>query len=270
VIAAVGFVGAGQLGEPMVKRLLSAGHAVHVYARRTEVRDRLRGYGASLVDCAGELADRTDIVISCVFSDSQLHEIAYGPDGLVAHAGPETILVSHTTGGVATLTDLAAASRLTVVDAPVSGTAQDIAAGVLTVMIGGTQGALNRIRPVLAAYASPIVETGGLGTALHLKLVNNLIFAANLDILSAATDLGKQLGIEPARLLDALAVCSGGSNVASHARTAGGVEVLMTGAGSYLRKDVEACVKAVDQAGADLGHLAVVLNGGPLAMGGLA
>jgi 3-hydroxyisobutyrate dehydrogenase-like beta-hydroxyacid dehydrogenase len=177
----IGFLGAGQLGEPMVNRLLGAGHEVLVYARRPDVRDRLAAQGATLADTVPELAAASDVLISCLFSDAQLLELGSGPDGFVANAKSDALFVSHTTGTVTTLQDLAATSptALEVLDAPVSGTADHIAKGELTVLVGGPSEAVERARPVLEAYANPIVATGALGSALSIKLINNLLFAAN-------------------------------------------------------------------------------------------
>ena len=263
----VGFIGAGQLGEPMVKRLLGAGHHVLVHARRHDVGDRLSNAGAALADSVADLSARSDVLISCLFSDAQLQEVAWGPDGLAANAKPGSVFVSHTTGSVSTLTSLAtAAPALAIVDAPVSGTAEDIAAGTLTVLVGGADDAVARVQQVLGAYAAPIVATGALGTALHLKLVNNLLFAANTQLIAAATKLGEQLGIEPTRLLDALTVCSAASTASAHVRRTGSLDAFAAGIAPFLRKDVAACLVAAQQAGADLGLLGSVVHAGPLSL----
>ena len=216
----VGFIGAGQLGEPMVLRLLGAGQPVLVYARRDEVRERLARHGAKLADSVADAAANSDILISCLFSDAQLREVGLGPDGFVANAKPAMVFVSHTTGTLSTLNALAASSAAppVILDAPVSGTADDIADGTLTVLVGGPADTVERVRPVLTAYADPIVATGELGTALGIKLINNLLFAANSQLVAAAAELGRSLGVSPARLLDALTVCSGGSKASMHAR----------------------------------------------------
>ena len=263
----IGFLGAGQLGEPMVKRLLGAGHRVLVYARRDEVRDRLRNEGAAVADSVADMTAQSDVLISCLFSDAQLQEVTAGPDGLATHAKPGSVFVSHTTGNVSTLTALAtAAEALTVVDAPVSGTAEDIAAGTLTVLIGGSADAIERAKRPVSAYASPIIATGELGTALHLKLVNNLLFAANTQLVAAASDLGQRLGIDPARFLDALAVCSAASTASSHVQRTGSLETFAAGVAPFLRKDVVACLAAAEHAGADLGLLGTVVEAGPLSL----
>lgn len=261
----VGFVGAGQMGEPMVRRLLAAGNAVHIYARRDDVRARLGQFGASIASSIADLAARSDVVISCVFSDEQLIDIASGPAGLLANADAGTVVVSHTTGRVDTVVAMAnSAPGISFVDAPVSGTAADVADGALTVLIGGDGAAIDRVAPLLSTYADPLVRTGPLGTALNVKLINNLLFAANAQIVSAATKLGHSIGVDEMSLLQALEVCSAGSRLASYARQFGGIDVFAAGAGPVLRKDVAACVNAAAAAGADLGLLLTVVESGPL------
>ncbi|ORA19956.1 NAD(P)-dependent oxidoreductase [Mycobacterium arosiense] len=262
---AVGFIGAGQLGEPMVLRLLEAGVPVTTYTRRPEVRDRVAARGARLAASVAELAAGSDILISCLFSDAQLMELGSGPEGFIANAKRGGIFVSHTTGTLTTLERLSDhPSAPTVLDAPVSGTADDIAAGTLTVLIGGHADAVQVVTPVLAAYADPIVPTGELGSALALKLINNVLFAANAQLVAAATELGTSMGIAPDVLLPALQVCSAGSRVATHIEQIGGIGPFTEIAGPFLRKDFAACLEAAAQAGADLGLLGDVVTTGPL------
>ena len=250
----------------MVRRLLGAGHQVLVFARRGEVRARLRDGGASLAYSVADLAARSDIVISCLFSDAQLRETGLGPDGFIANAKPGAVFVSHTTGTVTTLTELlnSSSSPPAIVDAPVSGTADHVAEGKLTVLIGGDPDAVERVRPILAAYAEPIMCTGELGTALGIKLINNMLFAANAQLVAAAVAVGEQLDVAPGALLQALSVCSGGSNAAGYAQRTGGVEAFVTMAAPFLRKDIAAAAAAAEQVGADLGFLRSVVETGPL------
>lgn len=262
----VGFVGAGQMGEPMVLRLLDAGNDVLVHARRADVCDRLQSHGASLADTVAGLARQSDILISCVFSDEQLRETGLGADGFIANAKPGAVFVSHTTGTLATLTALRDShpGAPVILDAPVSGTADDIAAGTLTVLIGGPREAVGAVTPVLASYAQPIIPAGELGSALAIKLVNNLLFAANGQLLAAAIDLGKKLSVDPGALLSALQVCSAQSRVSAHAERIGGMDRFAEVAGPFLRKDIAACLAAAAEAGADLGLLGTVVESGPL------
>ncbi|MDA3657936.1 NAD(P)-dependent oxidoreductase [Mycobacterium xenopi] len=261
----VGFLGAGQLGEPMVRRLLRAGHAVLVFARRDDVCSRLKDEGAMLAESVPDLATRSDILIACLFSDAQLRETGLGPDGFIAHLRHDAVFVSHTTGTVATLQELSTSSSVppAIIDAPVSGTVDDIAEGKLTVLAGGDADAVERVRPILAAYANPIIATGAMGTALDIKLVNNMLFAANAQLVAAAVATGQELKVAPDALLQALSVCSGWSNAAAYAQRIG-MEAFGARAAPFLRKDVAAAVASAEQVGADLGFLRLVVESGPL------
>lgn len=263
----IGFIGAGQMGEPMVRRLLAAGQAVTVFARRDDVRARLKDAGATVVDSIGDVARDDRVVIVCLFSDAQLRDVALGAQGLLTHSAPGTVVVSHTTGTVATLRELVAARPdVTVVDAPISGTADDIAAGELTVMIGGPAEAGAQVTSIVNAYATNVIRTGDLGTALNLKLVNNMLFAANAQLLAAAVAVAADLGIDADRFLQVLAACSADSKVAGHARGIGGMAKFTELAAPFLRKDVDAAVAATREANADPGLLYEVIRRGPLAL----
>jgi 3-hydroxyisobutyrate dehydrogenase-like beta-hydroxyacid dehydrogenase len=266
--SALGFLGAGQLGEPMVDRLLGAGHDVLVYARRAEARRRLEAKGAAMAKSVADLARGSDVLISCLFSDAQLRETGLGPHGFIANAKPGSVFVSHTTGTLSTLEALRDGSPAApvILDAPVSGTADDIVAGTLTVLIGGPSDAVSAVTPILTAYADPVLATGALGSALALKLINNLLFAANAQLLGAATRLGIRLGVDPSVLLSTLQVCSAGSHVAAHAHRIGGMDRFEELAGPFLRKDIAACREAAAEAGVELGLLGKAVREGPLAL----
>jgi 3-hydroxyisobutyrate dehydrogenase-like beta-hydroxyacid dehydrogenase len=264
----VGFLGAGQLGEPMVDRLLGAGRDVMVFARREEIRRRLEAKGAATARSVSDLASSSDVLISCLFSDAQLRETGLGPCGFIANAKDGAVFVSHTTGTLSTLEALrdSSPSAPVILDAPVSGTVENIEAGTLTVLIGGPSDAVASVTPILAAYADPVVATGALGSALALKLINNLLFAANAQLLAAATQLGTQFSIEPDMLLSTLQVCSARSHAADQAHRIGGMERFVELAGPFLRKDIAACREAAVEAGVELGLLGRSVREGPLAL----
>ncbi|MGA7466124.1 NAD(P)-dependent oxidoreductase, partial [Mycobacterium sp.] len=247
---------------------LGAGHDVLVYARREEARRRLEAKGAAIADSVADLARGSDILISCLFSDAQLCETGLGPAGFIANAKPGAVFVSHTTGRLSTLEALrdSSPSAPVILDAPVSGTADDIAAGTITVLIGGRSDAVAAVAPILAAYADPVVATGALGSALALKLINNLLFAANAQLLCAATQLGEQLGVAPDVLLSTLQVCSANSHAAAHAQRIGGMDRFAELAGPFLSKDIAACREAAAEAGVELGLLGTAVREGPLAL----
>lgn len=266
VTMTVGFIGAGQLGEPMVERLVAAGHDVYLYARRAEVRTRLERAGASIADSAAGVAAESDVLISCLYSDDQLRETGLGAKGFIANAKPQSVFVSHTTGALDTLLELGDGSPAApaILDAPVSGTAEDIRAGRLTVLLGGPPEAAERVKSVLAAYADPIVSTGPLGSALSIKLINNALFAANAQLAASAVALGRVLDVDTDALLAALAVCSGGSSAASYMQNLGGPDAFAELAAPFLRKDIGAIADVAADGGFGLGLLGSVVEDGPL------
>jgi len=116
--------------------------------------------------------------------------------------------------------------------------------------------------PLLASYADPIVRTGDLGSALRLKLVNNALFAANVELVFAAMRAVEGLGGEGSRLLEVLQYCSGGSRASTSLAAAADVDTFAAAAGPFLRKDVAAYVAAAEQAGLGPGLLDTVIGGG--------
>ena len=259
----VGFVGAGRMGMPMVERLAAAGHDLVVYARRPEAKDALTGLGVRHVTELPEAAANVDVLLLCVFSDQQLAEIA-GP--LAAALPGGAVFASHVTGRESTLRAVAGRfPAIHVVDAPVSGGPGEISAGRLTILLGGEPGARERAASVVRAYGDPIIETGELGTALAVKLVNNFLFAANTQLTAEAVRLGEALGVSSGELLGALEHMSGGSS-ASHraAEGDGDMTAFATRIGPFMKKDVAACLEQAAERGVDPGLLIDVVRRGPL------
>lgn len=259
----VGFVGAGQMGEPMVHRLLGAGFPVTVFARRDEVRRRLADAGATLASSVARAADAADVAIVCLFSEDQVREVAFGEEGLLAHLGPGAVLVNHTTVTPGAIRDLVAtAGPGRVVDAPVSGSAQEIAQGRLRILVGGEEAAVDRAEPPLRSYGDPLLPTGGTGSATLVKLVNNLLYAAHAQVGRDALRLADDLGVDRPLLLEALAACSGGSNALRYWQARPDDDG--SGAVPYIRKDVAACREAATELGVELGFLGEMIESGPL------
>ncbi|MFT4124716.1 MAG: NAD(P)-binding domain-containing protein [Gordonia sp. (in: high G+C Gram-positive bacteria)] len=260
----VGFVGAGKIGEPMVRRLTGAGYRVIVYARRPDVIGRLIGYGAEIASAPGDLA-AADVVIGCVFDDSQLARV--GAE-IIAGMHSHSIFVSHTTCLPATIETLAAQAGdrgVAVVEAPFSGTPAAVLDGRLTVMLGGHIDAIDTVRQVISAYTNTIHVTGGHGTALTVKLLNNALFAAHTQLALSALAAGRSLGISEDTLLRVLADSSGMSAAIGHlARTGSGIDAYAARVAGYLRKDVQAVRSAASGLGVDISALLTATQLGPI------
>lgn len=242
----------------MLARLCAAGLPVRFFARRPEVVAAAEAHGATAVDGPRAVGPSSEVVVLCVFDDAQVLDICLGELGLLAGMEPGSILVNHTTGSPATaelLAEQAAVGGVRVLDATVSGGATDIEAGHLTVLAGGEAEVLDAARPVLAAYADPILHVGGLGDGQRVKLLNNALFAAGVAVVSEAERVATELGLDPAAAFAAIAHCSGDSYALRMVQLIGSAAQMREAAGPYLRKDVGVVDALADEAGVDLGLL---------------
>jgi 3-hydroxyisobutyrate dehydrogenase-like beta-hydroxyacid dehydrogenase len=152
------------------------------------------------------------------------------------------------------IAEKAAAQGVSVIDAPVSGGAPAVEEGKLLVMVGGEEDVVERCRPVFATYADPIVHLGPLGSGQVTKILNNLLFTANLGSAISTLDLGESLGIERKRLAEVL---NGGSAVSkalgSIAVFGGTLDQLAPIAGALLQKDVRHAASVAASASAPEG-----------------
>ncbi|MGD1241613.1 NAD(P)-dependent oxidoreductase [Mycobacterium seoulense] len=264
----VGFFGVGQMGAPMVSRLLDRGqHEVVLYARRPEVCEHHAARGAGLAGSLKELARASDVLILCLFSDLQLRETAFGEEGFLAHLPEGAIVVSHTTGSPALVADIAqTAPHVRVIDGPISGDSEDILQGRLTVLLGGEPDAVDTARDVVSAYADPIIATGALGSALLVKLLNNLLFAANSQLLADTAAAGAKLGLDEGSLLAALSACSGSSAALQRVRQVGGLAPFERRVTPYLRKDVATAIALAEEMGVSIDFVRGVAEKGPLSV----
>lgn len=260
----VGFIGAGRMGTPMVGRLVAAGHTVKVLGRTPEKCSSIEALGAEPVPSVAEAAAGADVVVLCVFTDEQVREICF-TDGLLAAMAPGSVLVVHTTGSPQTAEALGAEARereVDVLDAPVSGGPHDIAAGRVTLFVGGAAETLERARPVLACYGDPILHVGPLGSGQKVKLINNTVFAAQLGVVAEAVRLAAELGVTEGALLEALPHGSGDSRALAGVRARGSVSAFIEMAGGFVGKDVDVVRRVVAELGAGLGPLDRLVDAG--------
>jgi 3-hydroxyisobutyrate dehydrogenase len=261
-VSRVGFVGTGRMGAPMVRRLVESGHHVRAFGRTDEKCQAVQDLGADAVTELRDVGDGADVVIICVFSDEQVQQICLSSE-LISAMPPRATLVIHTTGSPRTAQAIAAqCPRIDVVDAPVSGGPHNIAAGEVTLFVGGSDGAAARVRPVLASYGDPILHVGPLGAGQSVKLINNVVFAAQIGLLSEAADLGNRLGVEESALLASITHGSGASRVGEFVSARGSVRAFVNDVGEFIGKDVAVVRKIAAGLGNDLGLLDDVINAG--------
>lgn len=214
-IRTVGFVGLGNMGEPMVRRLATAGYEVRAYDVADQARARLSGTtGVTVTKTPAEVADGADAVI-LMLPDSDVVEQVLLRDGLLDRVRPPTLLADMSSSEPArtrALAERAASRGITLVDAPVSGGVVGARTGSLTIMTGGPADALKVLGPVLGVLGARTVHAGDIPGAGHaIKALNNLMSAAHLLASSEAMLAGQAFGLDPAVMLDIVNTSSGRS-----------------------------------------------------------
>ena len=259
----IGFVGPGRMGRPMVDRLMAAGHDVTVLVRRKEAREAAEADGLTCVDTVAAAVEDADVVFVVVLTDEQVRAVCLGPNGALAAMKPGATLVQHTTSDPATaalLVEAGAARGVGVLDAALSGSPDDIAAGQLTLWVGGDEALLERTRSLLSTYASPVLSVGPAGNGQRIKLVNNALFVAQVGLAIDAVRLAGSLGIEEQAILAALQHGSGASYALGLVASTGSVDTIAALLADLMLKDITVIRSVARSAGADLGILGTVLS----------
>lgn len=250
----VGFIGLGSQGAPMARRIIDADYPTTLWARRTASLEPFAGTRAKLASSPAELAAASDLVCVCVVDDAGVGEVV---DGVLAGLPDGGVVAVHSTVHPDTcrrLADRARARGADLVDAPVSGGGGAAAGGRLLVMVGGEPGTVERCRPVFATYADPIVHMGPVGSGQLTKLLNNVLFTANLATAATTLALGRALDVEPDRLAEVISRGTANSFALGRIASAGGtLDRIAAHAGGLLRKDVRLITELADAAGVPTG-----------------
>jgi 3-hydroxyisobutyrate dehydrogenase len=237
----VGFIGLGSQGGPMARRIVDDEFPLTVWARRAETLDPFVDTAATTAASPAALAEACEIVCVCVTGDADVEEVVLGPHGALGALEPGAILVIHSTVHPQTcvrLSEIAAEKDVALLDAPVSGGGHAATQRALLVMVGGNQGILERVRPVLATFGDPILHLGQVGAGQTAKLVNNFAFTAQISLVLEVFTFVDQLGVDREAMARVLERGSGGSRAASIlSGSAFDLSGLGEVAGPLLRKD---------------------------------
>ena len=207
-MATIGFIGLGNMGAPMAANLLKAGHQVIGYDLVASARAALEERGGRAAASAAEAAAAGEIVITMLPAGPQVREVYLGPDGIIARAKPDALLIDCSTIDVETARAVAAnagESQLLMLDAPVSGGVIGAEAGTLTFMVGGEAAAYARAEPILQAMGRTIVHAGSAGNGQSAKICNNMILGASMIAVCEGFVLAERLGLSVQTLFD---ICS--------------------------------------------------------------
>lgn len=218
--AKVGFIGLGNMGEPMVKNLLAAGFDVAVMPnRRQQPALRLAQRGARVVNTPREVAQDADFVITMLPNLPDVEQVILGEKGVVAGAKPGLILLNMGTlspSGIQRLAQQLELRDIFVCDAPVSGGPARAQDGTLTIMPGADFEVYQSTRPLLEAIGENIFYTGELGTGQVVKLCNNLAAATLLAISSEVLTMGVKAGVDADTLREVMLKATGANFQLEH------------------------------------------------------
>ena len=209
----IGFIGVGAMGQPMAANLLRRGFSVTTAVhRRAEPVRALEAQGARVAGSRRDLIAASTVVIACVPTSAEVEEVVLGPGGMI-EAGPDgSIFVDMGTSRPASTRTLAArlaGRRLAMVDAPITGGVRGATEGTLTIYVGGDPEPVERVRPALDAMGRTVMHMGPAGAGHVTKLLNQMLSQGSMALLAEVLPLGVRLGLEPARMLEALAAGSG-------------------------------------------------------------
>ena len=211
-MAQVAFIGLGNMGLPMARRLLAAGHTVTGFDISAAAADRFSIAGGVVATSIDVVCMGADAVITMLPSGNEVRDVYLSQGGVLASASSGTLLIDASTIDVETARAIAAAARvneLDMIDAPVSGGIAGAEAGTLTFMVGGSAQALERATPILEAMGKTIVHAGGPGNGQAAKICNNMILGISMIAVSEAFVLAEKLGVQAQTLFDICTKASG-------------------------------------------------------------
>lgn len=203
----IALLGLGVMGRGMAGRLLGAHLPLTVWNRSPRPAEDVHGAGAHVASSPREAAAGADVVVSMVADDSASRAVWTGEDGALAGAAPGSLLIECSTlspAWVIELAGLASACGCAFLDAPVTGSKPQAAAGELLFLVGGDREALDRARPVLQPMARDIVYMGPSGSGARMKLVNNFLSAVQTVALGEALAFSEACGLDRAAAMGVL------------------------------------------------------------------
>jgi 3-hydroxyisobutyrate dehydrogenase len=210
----VGFLGLGIMGRAMARRLVDAGHRVTVWNRDAAKSSDLVAAGARAAATPRAAAEGAEVVITMVTDSAAVEEVLLGPDGVVhgAKAGAVVVDMSTIHPDAARKVGRALQKRsIGFLDSPVTGMEFRARDGTLSLLVGGEQGDLEKVRDILSVLGSRITWFGPQGSGQVAKACNQILCAVNMVGIVEALHLARLSGLEPATLVEALIPGAGGS-----------------------------------------------------------
>jgi 3-hydroxyisobutyrate dehydrogenase-like beta-hydroxyacid dehydrogenase len=249
----IGFVGLGQMGGPMTRRLIAAGHALVVRDVHPEAVTALVGAGAAAAGSPAEVADRAEVVLVSLPTPQAVRDVALGAEGLIHGSAMRTYVDLSTTGQTVAVevAKVLGERGIVTLDAPVSGGVRGAMGGTLAVMVSGPAPELERVRPLLEVFGRVFHVGDRPGLGQLMKLANNFLSATAIAATAEAIVLGVKGGLDPAVMLDVINAGTG-RNTATEDKFPRQVLSGRYAAGfttGLLTKDLDLCAAAAEALG---------------------
>jgi 3-hydroxyisobutyrate dehydrogenase-like beta-hydroxyacid dehydrogenase len=207
----IGFIGLGNMGQPMARRLIEAGHKLVVYDTRNDAVAPLVAMGAQVASSPADVADRVETVMASLPSLQISEKVATGEGGVIHGKRIKRFIDLSTTGSQVAVKIAAtlAKKNITQIDSPVSGGVGGATKGTLAVMVSGPKVEIDLVKGVLAVFGKVFVIGDKPGMAQTMKLANNFLSATAMAATSEAVAMGVKAGLDPAVMIDVINAGSG-------------------------------------------------------------
>lgn len=212
----IGFIGTGIMGRHMAQHLQAGGHQLYLWQHRSPLPEPLLAAGAVACRTRREVAEQAEIIIMIVPDTPHVADVLFGEDGVSAGLSPGKLLIDMSSISPIETKEFAAkvaAAGCDYLDAPVSGGEVGAKAASLTIMVGGSQTAFERARPLFELMGKNITLVGDNGAGQTCKVANQIIVALNIEAVSEALLFASKAGVDPARVREALMGGFAGSKI---------------------------------------------------------
>jgi len=204
----IGFIGLGIMGKPMAKNLIKAGFPLVVHNRSRSKVNELVKEGAAAANTPREVASSSDIIITMLPNSPDVELVALGANGILEGAKAGQLFIDMSTINPIVSQKIAkefSAKSVAMVDAPVSGGEKGAIDATLSIMAGGEAKDFERALPVFNALGKTVTHMGSIGSGGFTKLANQIIVAINLTAIGEALVFGAKAGVDPQKMIRALA-----------------------------------------------------------------
>tara|TARA_B110000483_G_scaffold219112_1_gene272991 strand:+ start:1350 stop:2249 length:900 start_codon:yes stop_codon:yes gene_type:complete len=214
----LGFIGLGNMGQPMLKRLIESGRKVVIYDTNSKALDAAVALGGLRAESSLDVAQRTKIIMISLPSPDIVKEVVGSEKGLAHGSQVKTIIDFSTIGTRAAkfIDDLAKNQKIHYIDCPVSGGVKGAGTGTLSVMVACTKFLFEEHKSLLNIFGRPYHVGDRPGQAQSMKLANNLLSCAAVAITSEAMVMGTKAGLDPEQMLEIINVSTGKNTATEH------------------------------------------------------